>query len=49
MKGKSEEYKSQDYYAGYYWGNNPYDCNELAGCIIGEQLKYNIVEDLRTI
>lgn len=41
-----KKYKSQDYYAVYYWGNNPYESNELAGRITDEQLKYCILEDL---
>lgn len=23
--------KSEDYYTGYYWGNHPYESNELPG------------------
>jgi hypothetical protein len=42
-----KEYKSQDYYAGYYWGNNAYDSNELAGRINDEELKNRILEDLK--
>ncbi|MBV9179446.1 MAG: hypothetical protein JO297_20655 [Nitrososphaeraceae archaeon] len=45
-KEARKKYKSQDYYAGYYWGNNPYDSNELAGHLTDEQLKYSILEDL---
>jgi BON domain-containing protein len=46
-KETGKRYKSQDYYAGYYWGNNHYDSNELAGRITDEQLKYSILEDLK--
>jgi hypothetical protein len=42
-----KECKSQDYYAGYYWGNNHYDSNELSGRITDEQLKYSILGDLK--
>jgi hypothetical protein len=42
-----KDYKSQDYYAGYYWGNHPYDSNELSGRITDEQLKYSILGGLK--
>jgi osmotically-inducible protein OsmY len=41
-----ERKRSEDYYAGYYWGNNPYDSNELVGRINNEELKSNILKHL---
>ena len=41
-----ERKRSEDYYAGYYWGNNPYDSNDLAGRINDEDLKSNILKHL---
>jgi osmotically-inducible protein OsmY len=38
--------RSEDYYAGYYWGNNPYDSNELAGRINDEELKNRLLKHL---
>jgi hypothetical protein len=38
--GKS---RSEDYYAGYYWDNHPYESNELAGRINDEDLKSSIL------
>jgi osmotically-inducible protein OsmY len=45
-KENGKKSKSRDYYAEYYWDNNPYDSNETAVCITDEQLKYSILEDL---
>jgi hypothetical protein len=42
-----ERERSEDYYAGYYWGNNPYDSNELAGRINDEELKSSILNTWR--
>lgn len=39
-----ERERSEDYYAGYYWGNNPYDSNELAGRMNDEELKGKILK-----
>jgi osmotically-inducible protein OsmY len=39
--------RSEDYYAGYYWGNHPYESNELPGSVNDEDLKSSIVEYLR--
>jgi osmotically-inducible protein OsmY len=41
-----ERERSEDYYAGYYWGNNPYDSNELAGRINDQELKSSILKQL---
>ena len=41
-----ERKRSEDYYAGYYWGNNPYDSNELAGRINDGELKTSILKHL---
>ena len=41
-----ENKRSEDYYAGYYWGNNPYDSNELAGRINDKELKNRILKYL---
>jgi BON domain len=37
----------QDYYAGYYWGNNPFDSRELPGRKSDSELKIAIVNRLR--
>ena len=42
-----EKKRSEDYYAGYYWGNHPYDSNQLSGRITDEQLKYSILGGLK--
>jgi osmotically-inducible protein OsmY len=38
---------SQDYYAGYYWGSNPFDSCELPGRNSDNDLKIAIVERLK--
>ena len=38
---------SEDYYTGYYWGNHPYESDELARRINDEDLKSSILEHLR--
>ena len=45
-KNEFERKRSEDYYAGYYWGNNPYDSNELAGRINDAELKNRILKHL---
>jgi hypothetical protein len=42
-KKESVKKISSDYYAGYYWGNHPYESNELAGHVDDEDLKSLIV------
>jgi hypothetical protein len=42
-----KDYKSQDYYAEHYWGNHPYDSNELSGRINDEELKNRILGELK--
>ena len=37
---------AQDYYAGYYWGNHPYESYELLGRKSDSELKKSIVERL---
>jgi BON domain-containing protein len=37
----------QDYYAGYYWGTNPFDSRELPGRKSDSELKIAIVNRLR--
>ena len=37
---------SQDYDAGYYWGDNPFDSSELPGRNSDSELKIAIVERL---
>ena len=37
---------SQDYYAGYYWGNDPYESYDLPGRKSDNELKNSILERL---
>jgi len=37
---------AQDYYAGYYWGNNPYTSDELPGRKSDEELRNDIIKSL---
>jgi osmotically-inducible protein OsmY len=39
--------EAQDYYAGYYWGNDPYDSYDLPGRKSDSELKSTILERLR--
>ena len=39
--------EAQDYYAGYYWGNDPYDSYDLPGRKSDSELKSSILERLR--
>lgn len=39
--GEHRKEASKDYYAGYYWGNDPYDSSEISGRKSDEEL--NIV------
>jgi len=39
---------AQDYYAGYYWGNDPYQSYDLPGRRSDSQLKTSIFEQLQT-
>jgi osmotically-inducible protein OsmY len=38
---------AQDYYAGYYWGNDPYESYDLPGRKSDGELKSNVLERLR--
>jgi osmotically-inducible protein OsmY len=39
---------SEDYYSGYYWGNNPYDSSTVAGGLKSdEELKNSIIENIK--
>ena len=38
---------AQDYYAGYYWGNDPYESYDLPGRKSDDDLKNSILERLR--
>jgi hypothetical protein len=38
---------SEDYYSGYYWGNNPYDSSTVAGRKSDEELKNSIIENIK--
>jgi osmotically-inducible protein OsmY len=38
---------AQDYYAGYYWGNDPYESNDLPGRKSDSEIKSSILERLR--
>ena len=46
-KGETHREKpSEDYYSGYYWGNNPYDSYAIAGRKSDEELKNSIIENI---
>ena len=38
---------SEDYYSGYYWGNNPYDSSAVAGRKSDKELKNSIIESIQ--
>jgi osmotically-inducible protein OsmY len=38
---------AEDYYAGYYWGNEPYESYDLSGRKADSELKSGILERLR--
>jgi hypothetical protein len=38
---------AQDYYAGYYWGNDPYESYQMPGRKSDSELKSSILERLR--
>jgi osmotically-inducible protein OsmY len=38
---------AEDYYAGYYWGNEPYESYDLPGRKADSELKSGILERLR--
>lgn len=44
--GEPRKEPSEDYYSGYYWGNNPYDSSGVAGRKSDEELKSSIIENL---
>jgi hypothetical protein len=37
---------AQDYYAGYYWGNDPYESYQMPGRKSDSELKSSILERL---
>jgi osmotically-inducible protein OsmY len=39
---------AEDYYAGYYWGNEPYESYDLPGRKTDKELKSSILERLRS-
>ena len=39
--------RAEDYYAGYYWGNEPYESYDLPGRKADSELKSGILERLR--
>jgi osmotically-inducible protein OsmY len=39
---------AEDYYAGYYWGNEPYESYDLPGRKADSELKTSILERLRS-
>jgi osmotically-inducible protein OsmY len=45
-KGEPRKEAAKDYYAGYYWGNNPYDSSEISGSKSDEELKHSIRENI---
>ena len=44
---ESRKEPSEDYYSGYYWGNNPYDSSTVAGRKSDEELKNGIIESIK--
>jgi BON domain-containing protein len=45
--GEPRNEPSEDYYSGYYWGNNPYDSSTVAGHKSDEELKNSIIENIK--
>jgi osmotically-inducible protein OsmY len=39
---------AEDYYAGYYWGNEPYESYDLPGRKTDKEIKSSILERLRS-
>jgi hypothetical protein len=44
-KGSREE-PADDYYAGYYWGNDPYSSAQMPGHKSDEELKNDVLSNL---
>ena len=44
--GEPRKEASKDYYAGYYWGNDPYDSSGISGSKSDEELKHSIRENI---
>lgn len=45
--GEPGKEASENYYAEYYWGNNPYDSSEISGTKSDEELKHSVRDNLR--
>ena len=47
-KGEPRKQASEDYYSGYYWGNEPFDSSRITdGRKSDDELKKNVIENLR--
>jgi osmotically-inducible protein OsmY len=47
MEEAARKQPARDLYAGYYWGNDPYESYEMPGRKTDEELKNIIIEHLR--
>jgi osmotically-inducible protein OsmY len=47
MEQETREEPAKDLYAGYYWGNDPYESYEMPGRKNDHKLKSSIIEHLR--
>ena len=47
MKQENREDPAKHLYAGYYWGNDPYESYEMPGRKTDQELKNSIIEHLR--
>jgi len=47
MKQETRDEPARDLYAGYYWGNDPYESYEMPGRKTDQELKNSIIKSLR--
>jgi osmotically-inducible protein OsmY len=48
-KEKREEEASENYYSGYYWGNEPYSSTQIPGRKSDEDLRNDIIANLSAL
>ena len=46
LNDNNNRIKEEDYYAGYYWGSNPYDWENLSTDKTDDDLKRNVLQNL---
>lgn len=46
LNDNNKRIKEEDYYAGYYWGSNPYDSENLSTDKTDDELKRNVLQNL---